>query len=256
MKKIITAGALAAAAVSTTVALAGPAHAAEECVASDGSSSTPGAWGWASFTDWSPSSTTPADPDASGEDNLANLIQIGEGWGDTNDSAYRQKVSDGWQRFTAWQTSDLAPIVGANEEAGHRYEQTVGNGDGTEGTPGDWSNFEPNKSQGTFEGPPSYPTDPRGTWSAPKTEGGPQQDAEGVYQNGNGNGSWFHRAQGTQGTPETTHVQYRGTCTRPTSSTAGRCTSGPSSRALTRPCATRPRSPRKSPRKSRPQSPR
>ncbi len=94
--------------------------------------------------------------------------------------------------------------MGANEEAGHRYAQIVGNGDGTDGTPGAWSNFEPNKAQGTFEGPPSYPTDPRGTWSESKTEGGPQQDAEGVYQNGNGNGSWFHRAQGTQGTPETT----------------------------------------------------
>ena len=36
-----------------------------------------------------------------------------------------------------------------------------------------------------------------------------------MYQNGNGNGSWFYRAQaprarqGTPGTPETTHVEYR-----------------------------------------------
>ena len=71
-----------------------------------------------------------------GEDNLANLVQVGEGWTDTDDAAYRQQVSDGWQRFTAWQTSDVAPSVGANEEAGHRYEQIVGNGEAaTEGTP-------------------------------------------------------------------------------------------------------------------------
>ena len=58
-----------------------------------------------------------------------------------------------------------------------------------------WQNFSPNRDQGTFEGPPSWPTDPRGTWqhkdkSIPPGQAGP----DGVYQNGSGNGSWFYRA--------------------------------------------------------------
>jgi hypothetical protein len=61
---------------------------------------------------------------------------------------------------------------------------------------GFWQNFEPNRDQGTFNGPPTWPTDPRGTWSAKKYNGGPQQDASGVFQNGSGNGSWFYRSQG------------------------------------------------------------
>ena len=58
-----------------------------------------------------------------------------------------------------------------------------------------WQNFSPNKDQGPFEGPPSWPTDPRGTWQhqnkpIPPGQAGP----DGVYQNGTGNGSWFYRA--------------------------------------------------------------
>jgi hypothetical protein len=66
---------------------------------------------------------------------------------------------------------------------------------------GYWQNFEPNKDQGTFTGPPTYPVDLRGTWSEPKTDGGPDQDASGVYQNGSGNSSWFYRSQGTPEIP-------------------------------------------------------
>lgn len=57
-----------------------------------------------------------------------------------------------------------------------------------------WQNFSPNDKQGTFEGPPSWPTDSDGTWQhenkpIPPGQAGP----DGVYQNGNGNGSWFYR---------------------------------------------------------------
>ena len=30
-----------------------------------------------------------------------------------------------------------------------------------------WWNRSPNKDQGPFEGPPAFPTDPRGTWQGP-----------------------------------------------------------------------------------------
>jgi hypothetical protein len=176
-----------------------------------GADATPSEWAWDSFTDWSVSDTAPADPDnATGEDNPANLIQVGEGWSDTHDSAYRQKVSDGWKRFTAWQTSDVAPSVEANEEAGHRYERTVGNHDATAGVPAQWWTWSPNQSQGPQDYTPAFPTDPRGTWQGPHTQGGP--DGEGTFNvshGASGNSSWFHREPGTEGTPETTHVEYQ-----------------------------------------------
>lgn len=68
--------------------------------------------------------------------------------------------------------------------------------DVTETIPGLWLNWSPNHEQGPFEGPPAYPTDPRGTWQhwgdykdIPPGHAGP----DGVYQQGNGNGSWFYR---------------------------------------------------------------
>jgi len=65
----------------------------------------------------------------------------------------------------------------------------------TETIPGQWWNFSPNKEHRPFEGPPTFPSDPRGTWQGPHTNGGPQPDAEGVYKNGGGHGSWFYRVQ-------------------------------------------------------------
>ena len=60
--------------------------------------------------------------------------------------------------------------VDRRRAAGHRYEQTVGNGDGTKGTPGSWSNFEPNKDQGTFEGPRPTRRTRAGRGARPQTE--------------------------------------------------------------------------------------
>ena len=59
---------------------------------------------------------------------------------------------------------------------------------------GHWWNWSPNKDQGPFDGPPSFPTDPRGTWEGDHAVGGPIPDAEGTYQTGEaGNADWFHR---------------------------------------------------------------
>ena len=211
-----------------------------------------------------PATTTPADPDnRSGEDNLANLIQIGEGWTDTADSAYRQKVSDGWKRFTAWPTSDTAPAVGANEEAGHRYEQEVGNNDAapaTEGTPAvpgtpavtghadRLGELLAQQEQGHVDGAPSYPTDSRGTWNVKDKIPGGHAGPDGVYQStatATGRGSTARRVRRAlrqsraprqcqaprprrrRSTPSTSW-----TCTPSTTSTAGLSTSGAPSRAL------------------------
>src|SRR5262245_60031361 len=128
-----------------------------------------GEWDWVRFTDWQTDPTSPADPDGeSGEDNVANVVQIGEGYSVAHSDAYRQKINDGWQRFTAWQTSDVAPAVGPNEEAGYRYSQTItdqtGSTETIPGTPGFWQNFEPTDKHAPLEGAPSWPTDPRGKW--------------------------------------------------------------------------------------------
>jgi hypothetical protein len=64
-----------------------------------------------------------------------------------------------------------------------------------------WWNWSPNKEQGPFDGPPSFPTDSRGTWEGPHENGGPSQDTYGTFQQGNGNGSWFHREHGVVITP-------------------------------------------------------
>jgi hypothetical protein len=63
------------------------------------------------------------------------------------------------------------------------------------GTPSQWWNWSPNKTKGPFEGPPAFPSDSRGTWQGPHTNGGPA--GTGTYQMGNGHGSWFHREAAT-----------------------------------------------------------
>ncbi|MFL6002373.1 MAG: hypothetical protein ACJ72P_06145, partial [Nocardioides sp.] len=82
---------------------------------------------------------------------------------------------------------------------------------GTPGTAAQWWNFSPNKDQGPLEGEPTFPTDARGTWQGPHTDGGPSQDKTGTFQEGNGNAPWFHREPGTEGTPgqdEVSHTDY------------------------------------------------
>jgi hypothetical protein len=59
-----------------------------------------------------------------------------------------------------------------------------------------WWNWSPNDQQGSFDGPPAFPVDPRGTWQGPHSEGGPSQNLFGTFPQGNGHGSWFHREPG------------------------------------------------------------
>lgn len=66
------------------------------------------------------------------------------------------------------------------------------------GTPSQWWNWSPNNNQEPFEGPPDFPTDDRGTWQGPHTEGGPGQDQTGTFQAGEGNSDWFHREAATE----------------------------------------------------------
>lgn len=70
-----------------------------------------------------------------------------------------------------------------------------------EAVPAQWWVWSPNKDQGPFDGPPAFPTDPRGTWQGPKTNGGPQQDVTGTFHNGSGHGDWFHREAGVEAKP-------------------------------------------------------
>ena len=64
-----------------------------------------------------------------------------------------------------------------------------------------WWNFSPNHHQGPYVGPPDFPNDPNGTWQGPHENGGPSQDTYGTFQQGQGNGSWFHREHGALITP-------------------------------------------------------
>jgi hypothetical protein len=70
------------------------------------------------------------------------------------------------------------------------HEETIA------GSPSQWWNFAPNEPK-QFDGTPEFPMDERGTWIGPHTEGGPGQDEVGLFQNGNGHGSWFYRTAGT-----------------------------------------------------------
>lgn len=84
---------------------------------------------------------------------------------------------------------------------------TVANPDyeeATAGTPAIWAEFSPNKSNGEFVGPPTWPNDNRGTWGVKDHLPGGHEGPDGVYQKGNGNGygnsSWFYRQAEVKGT--------------------------------------------------------
>lgn len=67
-----------------------------------------------------------------------------------------------------------------------------------------WANFSPNHNQGPFDGPPSYPNDPRGTWHVHNKIPGGHAGSDGVYQRDNpgaGRGDWFYRQNGRDAIP-------------------------------------------------------
>jgi hypothetical protein len=103
------------------------------------------------------------------------------------------------------------------------------------GTPNQWWNFSPNDTRGPFQGTPSFPTDPGGTWQGPHTSN-PGHFQVGTYQVGNGNGDWFHGEAGTPTTyvdhPAVTHQEPNPnypcvTTTVPTTTEAPTTTEGP-----------------------------
>ena len=87
------------------------------------------------------------------------------------------------------------------------HEIEVEDSPAQEAIPGNWWNWSPNKDQGPFDGPPAFPTDERGTWQGPHTEGGPSQDLTGTFQQGQGNAPWFHREPGTPAVDATFHME-------------------------------------------------
>jgi len=71
------------------------------------------------------------------------------------------------------------------------------------GTDAIWANFSPDDQQATFIGPPTYPTDARGTWHDHGQLSPGQAGPDGVYANGNPDkgGNWFYRQAAVPGTP-------------------------------------------------------
>lgn len=75
-----------------------------------------------------------------------------------------------------------------------------------------WANFQPNNNRAPFVGPPTYPTDPRGSWNVHnKIPGGHANEPDGVYAKGNPakGGNWFYKQTGK---PAVTHEE----CETPT----------------------------------------
>lgn len=74
-----------------------------------------------------------------------------------------------------------------------------------------WANFSPNDNRAPFNGPPTWPTDARGTWSIRGDLPGGHVGPDGVYQQGSGHGSWFYRKAAVAETiinhPAVTHIE-------------------------------------------------
>jgi hypothetical protein len=172
---------LAALALTSVFTATGASASATNAGPDPGTDPVIGAWTLSSFTDWQTDPNPPADPDGQdGEDNPLNTVRVGERYDKVvvDTEAWTETVVDA----EAWTET----VVDAEA-----WTETI------PAVPGFWTNFEPNDKHGTFIGPPTWPTDPEGSWSEPKTNGGPDPEASGVYQNGHGYGSWFYRSQGT-----------------------------------------------------------
>jgi hypothetical protein len=104
--------------------------------------------------------------------------------------------------------------------------------------PSQWWNWSPNDTKGPQDYEPAFPTDERGTWQGPHTNGGP--DGTGTFNVSNensGNSSWFHREPGTAAFDEVVvdHEAYTETvehpavtCTGPTPPEVTDCVSNDS----------------------------
>jgi hypothetical protein len=109
-------------------------------------------------------------------------------------------MSSGIALMTTATSANAADCVPASTETVHHAAAThVVHHEAVPAVDSMWWNWSPNKDQGPFDGPPAFPTDARGTWEGPHTVGGPSQDLTGTFQQGEGNGSWFHRSAAVAG---------------------------------------------------------
>ena len=100
----------------------------------------------------------------------------------------------------AAKAADCVPAAAYTEVIDHPAVTQVVHHPAVDAQPSQWWNWSPNKDQGPFDGPPSFPTDARGTWEGPHTEGGP--DGTGTFNvsnNDNGHSPWFHREAAVPG---------------------------------------------------------
>ena len=100
---------------------------------------------------------------------------------------------------TSANAADCTSHDAYTETINHPAETHVVHHDAVAAVPEKWYNFAPNE-KGPFEGTPSWPTDDAGVWQAlPGHQNGGPGDQFGTFQQGEGNGSWFHREPGTEG---------------------------------------------------------
>lgn len=95
--------------------------------------------------------------------------------------------------------TDEIPAVPAVEEVSHMVPGELIT-PAVEAVPSKWWNWSPNHVRDPQDYVPNFPSDKRGTWHGPHTDGGP--DGKGTFQAGSGNhedASWFHRESAVEG---------------------------------------------------------
>ena len=179
-----------------------------------------GTWAWSRFTDAQADPNPPADPDGQGgEDNLANIIQIGERFQKQAPGTESTQLS-GWV-VEAPEGEGWVRLPGADGEKRVQdeaaFDETVVDKKAWTETVMDeeahWQRYS--WTGGSHEGnePPTFPSD---DWQ-PNTKSDPHdRGVEGAYfrsHGGNGNGDWFYLQAVAAKThtvehPEMTHVVH------------------------------------------------
>ncbi|MDH2413058.1 hypothetical protein [Nocardioides sp. CER19] len=192
---------------SASVAHASDGH--DTCVPSNGTAPVLGTWFDDGQSAWSTDAAAPEDAD---DDSDPSSIDNTQQW--VNRISHTSPGTP--DTYTNWHLVDVHTQRGGAKPAsmGSDTEQmrdlqnsTVIDTPAQDAIPGGWAEFSPT-SPTTFDGPPSYPHDARGKWSDMKTNGGPEQDNAGVFQGGNGNGSWFYRETSAPAVPAVSHDDW------------------------------------------------
>ena len=211
---------LATAAVTTMLTVTGvTAATAADCTPSEGTPATFGHWTKIDYTPWTKASSMPADPDGqSGDENPLNKVRIVAQ--ETRPSETAVPEDSDWVRTApegaGWVLVDNKVVIDTKA-----LDERVLVTPAVPAVESVWANFSPNKDTGPFDGPPTYPTDSRGTWQVhDQIPGGHADEPDGVYQQGNGtaHGSWFYKLVGSAEVPAVyktvhhdavTHNEYR-----------------------------------------------